>query len=57
VVHQQVRRWLAAGSFEPLAQDARLLPRVMKGSKAQPSAIILDARALQSAPESGSRTG
>jgi transposase len=29
----------------------------MKGSKPQPSAVILDARALQSTPESGSRAG
>jgi transposase len=27
VVYQQVRRWLAAGSFEALVQDARLLLR------------------------------
>jgi transposase len=57
VVYQQARRWLAAGSFEPLAQDARLLPRAMKGSTPRPSAVMLDARALQSTPESGSRTG
>ena len=57
MVYQQVRRWLAAGSCEALAQNARLLLRVMKGSKPQPSAVILDARALQSTPESGSRAG
>jgi transposase len=57
VVYQQVRRWLAAGSFEALVQNARLLLRVMKGRKPQPSAVVLDARALQSTPESGSRAG
>ena len=57
MVYQQVRRWLAAGSFEALAQDARLLPRVMKGRKPQPSAVILDTRALRSRPESGNRAG
>ena len=57
MVYQQARRWLAAGSFEAQAQDTRLLLRVMKGSKPQPSAVILDARALQSTPESGSRAG
>jgi len=57
VVYQQVRRWLAAGSFEALVQDARLLLRVMKGRKPQPSAVILDAQALQSTSESGSRAG
>jgi hypothetical protein len=57
VVYQQVRRWLAAGSLAALAQDARLLLRVMKGSKPQPSAVMLDARVLQSTTESGSRAG
>ncbi len=57
VVYQQVRRWLAAGCFEALVQDARLLLRVMKGRKPQPSAVIVDARVLQSTPESGSRAG
>jgi hypothetical protein len=57
VVYQQVRRWLAAGSFEALVQDARLLLRVMKGRKPQPSAVILDARVLHSTPESGNRAG
>lgn len=57
VVYQQVRRWLAAGSFEALVQDARLLLRALKGRHPQPTAVILDARVLQSTPESGSRAG
>jgi len=60
VVYQQVRRWLAAGSFEALVHDTRLLLRTLKGRSSQPSAVILDsldARVLQSTPESGSRAG
>jgi len=55
VVYQQPRRWLAAGSFEALVQDARMLLRALKGRTAQPTAVILDARVLQSTPESGNR--
>jgi transposase len=57
VVYQQVRRWLAAGSFEALVHDTRLLLRTLKGRASQPSAVILDARVLQSTPESGDRAG
>jgi hypothetical protein len=48
---------MAVGSFEALVQDARLLLRVLKGRSPQPSAVMLDARVLQSTPESGSRAG
>jgi transposase len=47
VVYQQLRRWLAAGSFEALVHDTRLLLRTLKGRSSQPSAVILDARVLQ----------
>ena len=57
VVYQQLRRWLAASSFEALVHDTRLLLRTLKGRSSQPSAVILDARVLQSTPESGSRAG
>jgi transposase len=57
VVYQQLRRWLAAGSFEALVHDTRLLLRTLKGRSSQPSAVILDARVLQSTPESGARAG
>ena len=57
VVYQQLRRWLAAGSFEALAHDTRLQLRTLKGRAAQPSAVILDARALQSTPVSENRAG
>jgi transposase len=56
-VYQQVRRWMEAGSFEAIVHDLRLLLRVLKGRAAQPSAAILDARVLQSSPESGARAG
>jgi transposase len=57
VVYQQLRRWLAGGSFEALVHDTRLLLRTLKGRASQPSAVMLDARVLQSTPESGSRAG
>jgi transposase len=57
VVYQQLRRWVAAGRFEALVHDTRLLLRTLKGRSSQPSAVILDARVLQSTPESGSRAG
>src|SRR5207249_4351733 len=57
VVSQQVRRWLAAGCFEALVHDTRLLLRTLKGRSSQPSAVILDARVRQSTPESGDRAG
>ena len=56
VVYQQLRRWVAASSFEALVHDTRLL-RTLKGRSSQPTAVILDARVLQSTPESGSRAG
>jgi transposase len=37
--------------------DLRLLLRVLQGRQPQPSAAILDARMLQSSPESGARAG
>jgi transposase len=56
-VYQQARRWLAAGVFEQMAEDLRMILRLMQGRKAQPSATILDSRTLQSMPESGHRAG
>jgi transposase len=56
-VYQQARRWMAAGSFEAIAHDLRLLLRLLQERSAQPSAAILDARVLQSSPESGARAG
>ena len=56
-VYQQTRRWLDAGCFEALVHDLRLLLRLEDGRAGQPSAAILDARVLQSSPESGARAG
>jgi transposase len=56
-VYQQARRWLDAGCFEALVHDLRLLLRVLHGRAPQPTATILDARVLQSSPESGARAG
>ena len=56
-VYQQMQRWLRAGCFEALAQDLRVLLREHAGRHAQPTAMILDSRTLQSTPESGARAG
>jgi len=56
-VYQQTQRWLKAGSFEAIVHDLRELLRLAEGRNAQPSAVVLDARTLQSTPESGSRAG
>src|SRR5690242_7141673 len=57
IVYQQTQRWLAAGSFEAMVEDLRLLLRGVKGRKGQPSAAIFDSRVLQSTPESGAHAG
>jgi hypothetical protein len=54
IVYQQTR---AAGCFEALGHDLRLLLRRIKGSKGQPSAAIFDSRVLQSTPESSEHAG
>ncbi len=56
-VYQQSQRWLKAGVFEEIVHDLRALLRLMEGRKADPSAVILDGRMLQSSPESGGRAG
>ena len=56
-VYQQTQRWLRAGCFEAMAHDRRLLLRLAAGRKGQPSAVILDARTVQSTPESGAHAG
>lgn len=56
-VYQQARRWVQAGVFEAVAHDLRIMVRLLAGRSEQPSAMILDARTLQSTPESGSRAG
>jgi transposase len=57
VVYQQSRRWIKAGCFEAMAHDLRSILRVALERKADPSAVILDSRTIQSTPESGGRAG
>jgi transposase len=54
-VYQQTRRWLDAHVFETIIADLRVLIRLGEGRTAQPTAMILDSRTLQSTPESGHR--
>ena len=56
-VQQQTHRWVRAGCFENIAEDLRLLLRVLAARTDAPSAAILDSRTLQSTPESGGRAG
>ena len=56
-VYQQTRRWIAAGVFEAMAHDLRILLRGVRGRKAHPSAAIFDSSTLISTPESGHRAG
>lgn len=53
--YQQTQRWIKAGVFEALIDDLRLFIRLGEGRAPEPSAVILDARTLQSTPESGHR--
>lgn len=57
VVYQQAQRWFAAGVFEAMVHDLRLLLRLAEGRNEQPTAVIFDGRTLQSTPESGGRAG
>jgi transposase len=57
LVYQQLRRWLAAGGFEAIVHDLRLLLRRVAERPGPPTAAILDARTIPSTPESGARAG
>jgi transposase len=57
VVYQQTRRWIKAGSFEAMVHDLRAILRLALERNADPSAVILDSRTVQSTPESGARGG
>lgn len=57
VVYQQTQRWLQAQVFEAMVDDLREVLRLLDGRKAQPSAVVLDSRTLQSSIESGARAG
>ena len=56
-VHQQTQRWIRAGCFETMAHDLRMVLRELAERSAQPTAVILDGRTVQSTPESGARAG
>jgi len=56
-VYQQTERWLAAGVFEAMVDDLRRVLRLADGRAAEPSAVIIDGRTMQSSPESGPRAG
>src|SRR5262249_51229363 len=47
-VYQQARRWVAAGVFEEITHDLRMILRMVEEREAQPTATILDARTRQS---------
>jgi transposase len=53
VVYQQTQRWIKAGSFEAMVHDLRAILRLALERNADPSAVILDSRTVQSTPESG----
>jgi len=57
LVYQQMRRWMAAECFETITHDLRILLRRAADRPDPPSAAILDARTIQSTPESGARAG
>ena len=57
VVYQQTQRWLQAGVFQAMVDDLRAILRMAQGRNAEPTAVILDSRTLQSSPESGARAG
>lgn len=57
-VYQQAQRWIRAGCFEAMAHDLRAILRLLQGRpKAQPTAMVIDSRTVQSTPESGARAG
>ena len=57
MVYQQAQRWIRARCFEAMVEDLRMQLREFAGREAQPTAMILDSRTLQSTPESGARAG
>ena len=56
-VYQQARHWQAAGAFEEMAHDLRIVERLLKRRREDPTAAVIDARTLRSVPESGGRAG
>ena len=56
-VHAQAQRWIKAGCWEAMAHDLRAVLRLLADRDAEPTAVILDGRTMQSTPESGARGG
>ena len=56
-VYPQSQRRLMAGAFEAMVDDLRAILRLAQGKAAEPSAIVIDSRTVQSSPESGARAG
>src|ERR1043165_3300492 len=56
-VYQQSQRWIAAQCFEAMVHDLREILRLGQERSAQPTAVILDSRTIQSTPESGAHGG
>lgn len=54
---QQAQRWIKAGVFEAMVHDLRAILRLAVRKNEEPTAVVLDARTLQSSVESGSRAG
>ena len=52
-MYQPTQRWLQAACFEAMVNDLRSVLRVAQGRLGQPSAIVMEARTLQSTCESG----
>ena len=52
-VYQQVQRWIKAGVFEEMVHDLREILRIAAGREANPTAVVIDSRTLQSTPEIG----
>ena len=57
MVYQQTQRWLAAGSFDAILHDLRVVLRLAEGRRPEPTAAIYDSQTLQSTPESGGHGG
>src|SRR5687768_3277442 len=56
-VYQQTQRWISAGVFETMVHDLRATLCWLENRADDPTAVIFDARTLQSTPESGARAG
>lgn len=56
-VYQQTQRWIAAGVFEAMVHDLRMILRLDAKREPDPTAVVLDSRTLRSSVESGARAG